>query len=97
LEDLKKVMKDIDLVYHLAARPGVMPSFSDSEIYHANNVTGTFNVLSAARKIGVKKVVFAGADEVAEIAYLTLQETDIELAGVVDNEKEVKINDSAKI
>ena len=37
---------------------------------------------------GVKRIVFAGADEVAEIAYLTLQETGIELAGVVDNEKE---------
>ncbi len=38
------------------------------------------------RSHGVKKVVFAGSDEVAEIAYLTLQETDIELSGVVDGE-----------
>jgi DNA-binding MarR family transcriptional regulator len=36
---------------------------------------------------GVKKVVFAGSDEVAEIAYITMQETDIGLAGVVDLEK----------
>jgi DNA-binding MarR family transcriptional regulator len=35
---------------------------------------------------GVKTVVFAGADEVAEIAYLTLQETNLKLAGVVDME-----------
>jgi DNA-binding MarR family transcriptional regulator len=35
---------------------------------------------------GMKRVVFAGVDEVAEIAYLTLQETDLELVGVVDNE-----------
>lgn len=33
---------------------------------------------------GVKTVVFAGADEVAEIAYITLQETDLKLAGIVD-------------
>ncbi len=33
---------------------------------------------------GVKKLVFAGADEVAEIAYMTLQETDMELVAVVD-------------
>ncbi|MDH4164292.1 MAG: winged helix-turn-helix transcriptional regulator [Nitrospirota bacterium] len=33
---------------------------------------------------GIKKVVFAGADEVAEIAYITLQETDLELVGIVD-------------
>jgi len=36
---------------------------------------------------GVKKVVFAGIDEVAEIAYITLQETNLELCGVVDGEK----------
>lgn len=39
------------------------------------------------RSDGVKKVVFAGADEVAEIAFLTLQETDLELSGVVDGER----------
>jgi hypothetical protein len=36
---------------------------------------------------GVKKVVFAGIDEVAEIAYLSLQEVDVELAGVFDDAK----------
>ncbi|MDA8098303.1 MAG: winged helix-turn-helix transcriptional regulator [Nitrospiraceae bacterium] len=36
---------------------------------------------------GVKRVVFAGADEVAEFAYITLQETSLELAGIVDDEK----------
>jgi len=38
-------------------------------------------------RIGVKRVVFAGVDEVAEFAYITLQETDIEIVGAVDNEK----------
>jgi DNA-binding MarR family transcriptional regulator len=51
------------------------------------NIIELFNKLQAS---GVKNIIFAGADEVAEIAYLTLQETDIELAGVVDNEKEGK-------
>ncbi|OGW40626.1 MAG: hypothetical protein A2Y97_05090 [Nitrospirae bacterium RBG_13_39_12] len=35
---------------------------------------------------GVKSVIFAGADEAAEIAYLSLQEFDIKFAGIVDNE-----------
>lgn len=34
---------------------------------------------------GIKKVVFAGADEVAEIAYLSHQEVNIDLVGVVDD------------
>jgi len=33
---------------------------------------------------GTKRVVFAGVDEVTEIAYLSLQEVDITLEGVVD-------------
>lgn len=36
---------------------------------------------------GMKRIVFAGADEIAEIAYLTLQEAGLELAGLVDMEK----------
>lgn len=45
------------------------------------NLKGLFSELGAG---GMKKVVFAGADEVAEIAYITLQEAGMELSGVVD-------------
>lgn len=48
-----------------------------------NNLKGLFNELRAD---GVKRVVFAGADEVAELAYITLQETDLSLSGVVDTD-----------
>jgi len=56
-----------------------------TRIYHEarSNLKRLFAELSAD---GIKRVVFAGADEVAEIAYLTLLETDIELSGVVDEE-----------
>jgi DNA-binding MarR family transcriptional regulator len=40
---------------------------------------------------GIRKVIFAGTDEVAEIAYLTLQDTQLELTEVVDTEKAGKI------
>jgi DNA-binding MarR family transcriptional regulator len=36
---------------------------------------------------GLKRVLFAGADEVADFAYITLQETGLELVGVVDPDK----------
>jgi DNA-binding MarR family transcriptional regulator len=42
-----------------------------------------FRSLQAA---GVAGVTFCGVDEVAEIAYLSLRETGIELAGVMDDE-----------
>ncbi len=38
------------------------------------------------KESNVKKLVFAGADEIAEIAYITLQETDLQLTGIVDGE-----------
>lgn len=34
---------------------------------------------------GIRNIVFAGVDEVAEIAYLSLQEIDIKLIGVMDD------------
>ncbi|MFZ3073439.1 MAG: winged helix-turn-helix transcriptional regulator [Thermodesulfobacteriota bacterium] len=37
---------------------------------------------------GIKKIVFCGVDEIAEIAYLSLKETTLELAAIADDEKE---------
>ena len=48
------------------------------------NLKKLFNEL---QKDGAQKIAFAGADEVAEIAYITLQETGMELTGIVDDEK----------
>jgi DNA-binding MarR family transcriptional regulator len=36
---------------------------------------------------GVRKIVFVGADEIAEIAYITLQETQLELMAIVDGDR----------
>ncbi|MBI5971019.1 MAG: winged helix-turn-helix transcriptional regulator [Deltaproteobacteria bacterium] len=45
-----------------------------------------FNTLfSSVRNCDIKKVAFCGLDEVTEIAYLSLKETDMELTGVVDD------------
>jgi len=75
LKDLEKIMKGIDLVYHLAARPGVMPSFFVPEVYHRNNVVGTFNVLFVARNTGVKKVLFCSSSSVyGQAVYLPMDE-----------------------
>ena len=43
------------------------------------------NLFHELHNKGVRNIVFAGVDEVAEIAYITLQETDIKLVGVVDD------------
>jgi len=46
---------------------------------------------------GAKRIVFAGADEVAEFAYITLLDTKLELAGVVDSDRAEEVFFGRKI
>lgn len=56
-----------------------------NKIYH--EARGSLKRLfSQIRAEGAESVLFAGSDEVAEIAYLSLQETSLALNGVVDVE-----------
>jgi UDP-glucuronate 4-epimerase len=53
-----------DQVIHLAARAGVRPSIQHPELYLRVNIDGTFNLLEAARRNGVKQFVFASSSSV---------------------------------
>jgi len=48
--------------------------------------SGLKALFSELRAEGMERVAFAGADEVAEIAYITSQEMEMELSGVFDEE-----------
>lgn len=61
LRKLKKVMKNVDYVFHLAAIASVPYSMQHPKETHDVNVDGTLNVLLAAKTSGVKKVVFASS------------------------------------
>jgi UDP-glucuronate 4-epimerase len=49
---------------HLAARAGVRPSLAEPALYQRVNVEGTVNLLEAARRNGVKKVILASSSSV---------------------------------
>ena len=53
-----------DQVIHLAARAGVRPSLAAPALCQRVNVEGTVNVLEAARRHGVKKIVLASSSSV---------------------------------
>jgi len=53
-----------DQVIHLAARAGVRPSLEQPALYQRVNVEGTVNVLEAARKSGVRKIIIASSSSV---------------------------------
>jgi UDP-glucose 4-epimerase len=58
---LQKLLKGIDYVFHLAAIASVPHSIEDPRLCHDVNVSGTLNVLIAARDNKVKKVINASS------------------------------------
>jgi UDP-glucose 4-epimerase len=58
---VEKAVEGCEVVYHLAAIASVARSVLDPLGSHAVCATGTLNVLDAARKAGVRRVVYAGS------------------------------------
>lgn len=63
-ERVQLACEDMDVVIHLAALPSVSFSVKDPLKCHHNNLTGTLNVLLAARDCEVKRVVLASSSAV---------------------------------
>ena len=64
LKLLQKSFRGIDFVFHQAALPSVPRSIEDPRASNDANITGTLNVLLAARDNKVKKVVYASSSSV---------------------------------
>ena len=64
LEALRQAMIDIDGVFHLAAVPRVPYSVEQPLLTNEHNVTGTLNVLVAARDAKVRRVVFSTSSSI---------------------------------
>jgi len=54
----------VAVVIHLAAKPGVRPSLEDPASYMEANVTGTARLIDAARRVGIKRIVFGSSSSV---------------------------------
>jgi len=61
---LQRVCKDADGIFHEAAITSVPRSVKDPLASNEINVSGTLNVLVAAQKCGVKKIVYASSSSV---------------------------------
>ena len=57
-------VRGCELVFHIAALPSVPRSIQDPLTSTASNVTGTLNILLAARDAGVRRVVFSSSSSV---------------------------------
>lgn len=63
-ELLEKVMRDVDVVFNLAAQIHVDRSYIEPKLTYEINVMGTQNILEVARIHDVKKVIHASTSEV---------------------------------
>lgn len=61
---VKDAVTDVDVILHQAALPSVPRSINDPITSNEVNVTGTLNILEAARKNNVQKIVFASSSSV---------------------------------
>jgi len=61
LADCEKAVNGVDGIFHMAAFSRSGPSFDMPFECHESNTLGTLNVLAAARKQGVKRLVYSGS------------------------------------
>lgn len=63
-EAVRRALDGAEIVLHQAAVASVPRSIAEPEATHAANITGTINVLEAARASGVRRVIFASSSAV---------------------------------
>lgn len=59
-----EIMRDVDAVLHLAALIAIPYSYSAPESYINTNITGTLNILNAAKFFNIKRVLITSTSEV---------------------------------
>ncbi|HEU5229780.1 MAG TPA: SDR family oxidoreductase [Ktedonobacteraceae bacterium] len=63
-DTLHRVCRGVEVILHHAAVASVTRSIAEPEMTHASNVTGTLNVLLAARDAGARRVILASSSAV---------------------------------
>lgn len=64
LDDCRRAVQGVEFVFHQGALPSVPVSVADPLRTNRTNVTGTLNLLTAARDAGVRRVVYAASSAV---------------------------------
>ena len=64
LKTVKKVVRGVDVIYHLAAKVGVKRYVENPSDVIRTNVLGTHNLLEACRPLSIERFVFASTSEI---------------------------------
>ena len=62
--DVQEMVRDIEIVFHLAALIAIPYSYRSPDSYVDTNVKGTLNILQAARKCSVEQIIHTSTSEV---------------------------------
>lgn len=74
-ELLRKILIDVDYVFHEAAQPGVRISMEDPTKAHDVNASGTLTLLNSALDTNIKKIIYASSSSVyGNVKYLPFDE-----------------------
>jgi len=57
-------MKDVDVVFHLAALIGIPYSYISPLAYIKTNTEGTYNILESGRKLNLKRIIITSTSEI---------------------------------
>lgn len=68
---VEEAMKGCDIVFHLAALIAIPYSYQSPESFVDTNIKGTLNVLQAARKLSMQKIILTSSSEVYGTALYT--------------------------
>jgi len=60
-KNLNKYFKGVNYVFHLAGLAEIVPSIKNPRKYFINNTLGTLNILEAAKKVKIKKFIYAAS------------------------------------
>lgn len=72
---VRTAMKDVDVVFHLAALIAIPFSYHSPDSYIDTNVKGTLNIIQAAKDLGIQRVLVTSTSEVYGTAqYIPIDE-----------------------
>jgi len=78
-EKIEPFFNNVDYVFHIAALADIVPSIEHPMEYHQANVDGTISVLEAAKKAGIKRLLYAASSSCYGIPanYPTTEDAEI--------------------
>lgn len=72
---VREALQDIDIIFHLAALIAIPYSYHSPQSYIETNITGTLNILQAAKDLGVQRILVTSTSEVYGTAkYIPIDE-----------------------